>query len=309
MHLYGDAPVTRVSSSPVVQLPAVFQPGSVYVNGDAPLTNGSSSPVAEPTRFSVFKPGSVVVHGDGPVTKVNMSPVPDPTRFSVFQPGSKHLQGDAPFTKVGGSPDAQLPPASLSVLKIDEFSAHRDGRKILIEGVVRNDTTEAAPRSASWTLYRLEGGRWVAVDSGQILLEPNEPGTFATTVESTNGEQFKLEVWAEDGSSSEVEVKTATTTVAAATFVVHYRAPDWNTANPTGPDAAEFPRRLNELGFETQVKITTTSWWFFGTYTFNVMVVSYRCVDWQDRTFDSEEEALAFRDSLPRGTESTIEPS
>src|SRR5262245_54822301 len=101
-------------------------------------------------------------------------------------------------------------------------------------------------------------------------------------------------------------------------FVVQYRAPEWTDADPRGHQsqtdptgellggkAWQFARELRKLGFETQTKLTEDHWFFSTTYH---TTVSYRSVDWQERTFANEDEALAFRDSLPRGTESTIDP-
>jgi hypothetical protein len=200
-------------------------------------------------------------------------------------------------------------------MQIVKFSARRASNKILIDGVVRNSsilTSDSATRAAAWTIFRAVGGKWVPVKSGQVVLKPNQQTTVSALVDSTSAERFKLDVTRKI-SHVRNEVKTATCAVAANVFVVMYRVPDWTTktfiqANPAtgliGTAARNFAQRMGDLGYQTKIKYIHKHIEYFVDHDdIYTQEVSYRQVNWLERTFATEAAARAWRDRLPGGTE------
>jgi len=207
----------------------------------------------------------------------------------------------------------------LEIVK-NSFVARRDGGKIRVEGLVKNIggiTTTGATLTATWTISRWTGSKWDIIATDRITVKPNESVKVGVTRDGPGNPNFKLDVLTRLG-PRHYDTKTAQCVAPNQVFVVQYRQPDWRNnrfaqANVRGEligaAARSFAQGLADLGFETKIKYTHRhDDWFIGTYDEYVQDVSFRCVDWQERTFNTQAAAIAFKRTLPGGAESRLVP-
>ena len=193
----------------------------------------------------------------------------------------------------------------LGGLEIKSFGAHRDGNKIVLNGVVSNTSLKAL--DFSFKIWKWTGASWTLIqDAGSRRIASKESMNVPLQLPATNdGLSFKLQVHGGNHQSLFKQCKLAARLV---NFVVRYGTNgDWVLVREyhndlsDGFDASILARdQLKPLGLETQIRKKKTTgidtWFSSGSSTYTA--ISVRTAVQLERTFEDRNEAEQFRQTL-----------
>jgi len=188
--------------------------------------------------------------------------------------------------------------------------ARREGHDIRFYATVQTSGGVATAAGAvsttptltgTWTLYREEGKRWKSIQSGNILVRDRERFPLKISYSTDAAARLKLELRTH---SSNAVVAGKPIAVPQLLYVVKYRLLEWKVkSGKTADESAAAQNSINyanayfNLGFETLPEYRHHQRLLASDYF--TWQVSYRCVNWLERTFPTNAAAAEFMNSLP----------